>query len=223
MPRFATLTAPRDDARRIAGRLRASLTAGEWAAGSRLPTERAIAERFGTSRAAVRKALAALKSEGLITQRVGAGTFAGPAHQAITEVSPAQLMDARLVFEPQIVVLAVRHATAADLARMDDCLNAAEKAKTADEFELWDANLHEAIAQATHNHFVEAVFRLLSEARRNGEWGELKRRSATPERRREYRREHRELVEALRARDAARARALLREHLVRVRGDLLGD
>lgn len=223
MPRFATLSAPRDDAQRIAGRLRASLTGGEWVAGSRLPTERAIAERFGTTRSVVRKALATLKAEGLITQRVGAGTFAGPAYQTIAEVSPAQLMDARLVFEPQIVVLAVRHATAADFARMDECLSAAERAKTADDFEVWDANLHEAIAHATHNHIVEAVFRLLGKARRSSEWGELKRRSATPERRSEYLREHRELVEALRARDADRARALLLGHLVGVRRSLLGD
>jgi DNA-binding GntR family transcriptional regulator len=58
--------------------------------------------------------------------------------------------------------------------------------------------------------------------RSQGEWGALKRRSATPARRLEYQQEHRALVAALRDRDAERARALCVEHLVRVRTNMLG-
>ena len=50
----------------------------------------------------------------------------------------------------------------------------------------------------------------------------LKRRSATPERRLEYQREHRELVAALKDRDSARANELCVGHLTHVRRNLLG-
>ncbi|MFN7195818.1 MAG: FCD domain-containing protein, partial [Hylemonella sp.] len=63
---------------------------------------------------------------------------------------------------------------------------------------------------------------LMNQARAQGEWGELKRRSVTPERRAAYQREHRALVAALRARDLPAAQARTREHLLHVRRNLLG-
>jgi len=49
----------------------------------------------------------------------------------------------------------------------------------------------------------------------------LKNKSATPERRKRYEREHGELVTALRDRDAETARTLLEQHLQNVRFNLL--
>ena len=62
----------------------------------------------------------------------------------------------------------------------------------------------------------------MNEVRAQGEWGVLKRRSATPERRLEYQAEHRALVAALRQRDAATARRVCLAHLVHVRINMLG-
>lgn len=45
------------------------------AVGSRLPTERALADRFGVSRASVRQALAALQARGLLEIRHGDGIY----------------------------------------------------------------------------------------------------------------------------------------------------
>jgi DNA-binding GntR family transcriptional regulator len=66
------------------------------------------------------------------------------------------------------------------------------------------------------------VFKLVNQVRSQAEWGVLKRRSASPERRREYQQEHRALVAALEERDAARARGLCLAHLVHVRTNMLG-
>jgi len=129
-------------------------------------------------------------------------------------------MHARIAFEPQIAELAVHNATAADFARLDECLAMGDRAETFEEFERWDAKLHEVLAEATHNAMVLLVFRLLTNARRHSDWGALKRRSATPARRTVYQREHHALVEALRERDAAHATALLREHLLHVQQNL---
>ena len=54
-------------------------------------------------------------------------------------------------------------------------------------------------------------------------WGDLKRRSALAARRDEYRRDHGEIVTALRLRDADRATAAMRTHLTRVSRHLLSS
>jgi DNA-binding FadR family transcriptional regulator len=204
-----------------------------WRAGHRIPTERALSEEFGLSRSTVRRVLADLKRKRLITQTVGSGTYVTEqVHEALAEmspaatalsVSPAELMSARLVLEPALIEMAIGNATAADFARMDECNHRAELSTTLDDFEQWDTALHEAIADAAHNGFITGVFHLMSQARSQNEWGMLKRRSATPERRLEYQQEHRALVDALKNRDAQRAKALCLAHLVHVRVNMLGS
>lgn len=208
------------------------LKSGTWRAGHRIPTERALCEQFGLGRSAVRRVLAQLKEAGLITQTVGSGTYvteqaAGllPAlgGTSLATTSPAELMEARMALEPAIVELVVRNATPADFARMTQCCDQAEQATTLDAFEHWDGLLHEVIAEAAHNSFIGTVFRLMNQARAQGEWGMLKRKSVTPERRAAYQREHRALVAALRERDLATALAHTRDHLLHVRRNLLGS
>lgn len=209
-----------------------NLKSRTWRAGHRIPTERALSEQFGLSRSTVRRVLLDFKRRRLITQTVGSGTYvAEQVHEALAELapngtaqstSPAELMSARLVLEPALIEMVIGNATAADFARMDDCNHHAEAATTLEEFERWDAALHEAIAEAAHNNFIAGIFRLMNEVRSQSEWGMLKRRSATPERRLEYQQEHRALVAALRDRDVERARALCLAHLVHVRTNMLG-
>ena len=207
--------------------LQQQLDSGQWrATGGRLPTERELAERYSVSRTTVRKVLAELKARGLIQQTVGSGTYlaqlaAAPQDPART-VSPAELMEARLALEPAVMDLAVRNATSADFERMEVCCCNAEAAQTLEEFEHWDGALHEAIAAAAHNNFISRVFGLIQQVREQGDWGLLKKRSVTPERRLRYQAEHRQLVEALRDRDLERARTLTLEHLLHVRHNLLG-
>ena len=60
---------------RIQEMLRTQIASGRLAAGHRLPSETELAERFETTRATVRQALARLTFEGLILRRMGLGTF----------------------------------------------------------------------------------------------------------------------------------------------------
>lgn len=203
-----------------------------WRPGDRLPTERALGEQFGLSRSTVRRVLQDLKRQRLITQTVGSGTYVteqAPSvlaemqtNGAAAATSPAELIAARLVLEPAIIELVIGNATAADFVRMDECNDRAEAATTSEDFEHWDGALHEAIAAAAHNSFIASVFRLMNQVRAQGEWGVLKRRSATPERRIDYQHEHRALVAALKQRDAQQARTLSVGHLVHVRRNMLG-
>ena len=207
------------------------LQSGHWRAGDRLPTERELSSSFGVSRTTVRKALLELKQQGLIEQTVGSGTFVAEdvgsrlgrrvQQDSSQHTSPAELMEARLAMEPAIIDMAIRNANQADLQRMDACCANAESAQTLEDFEHWDAELHQAIADAAHNSFVANLFKLMNQARAQGEWGMLKKRSLTPERRLAYQSEHRALLQAIKDRDPVQAKALAIEHLVHVRRNLL--
>ncbi|MBL0421525.1 FadR family transcriptional regulator [Ramlibacter sp. AW1] len=208
-----------------------NLRAGRWRVGDRLPPERSFSDRFGLSRGSVRKVLQDLRELGLIEQTVGSGTFvregaeavvqALPAEQ-VSQSSPAELMEARITLEPAILELVIANATATDFRRMDECCERAERAQSLMEFEHWDGMLHEAIALAAHNSFVAGVFSHMNQVRAQTEWGVLKRRSVTPERRLLYQREHRALVKAIKARDLDQARSAALQHLVGVRRNLFG-
>jgi DNA-binding FadR family transcriptional regulator len=224
-------TRSREGAQQIRQFILAGAADGSLNPGYRLPTERELAQRFSVPRNAVRKTLAQLEAEGSITRHVGRGTFltgrvpaiGSSAPQAGTvHTGPAELMEARLRIEPALAELIVTNATSADFERMETCLDKAEKAGTLDEFELWDAALHEALAHATHNRFVIRVMDMVTAARQQAEWGKLKNRIVTPERRIEYQEQHREIVRALKERDAERARAGIVAHLQHARRNLFG-
>lgn len=212
--------------------LLANMRSGHWRAGDKLPTERELSETYQIGRAAVRQVLAEAKERGLITQLVGSGTYVSKEASALLEAddgeasgmhtSPAELMEARILIEPMIANLIVRNGTSADFLRMEECCTRGENAVSMPEFEVWDGALHQAIADATHNTFIKQVFQLMNRVREQGDWGALKMRSLTPERRRAYELEHRALVNALKDRDEERARGLIMEHLVRIRHNLLG-
>jgi GntR family transcriptional regulator len=59
----------------VVDELRAAIAGGEFEPGARLPSENELAERFGTSRPTVRRALALLKAQGLVTTEQGRGAF----------------------------------------------------------------------------------------------------------------------------------------------------
>jgi DNA-binding FadR family transcriptional regulator len=212
------------------------LHSGHWQVGERLPTEREWCEQYQISRSTVRKVLAELKVQGLIAQTVGSGTYVtdkvglatnaikGPVRNmpdAAWQTSPAELMEARMALEPAIIEMVIGNATPADFEQMAQCCDRAEAATSVEEFEVWDGLFHDVIARAAHNGFVARLFKLMNQARAQGEWGMLKKRSLTPERRLAYQSEHRALLQALKARDPLQAKALATEHLVHVRRNLL--
>lgn len=58
----------------VANELRAAIASGRLQPGARLPSERALAEQFGVSRATIVSALHVLRGEALIETRRGAGS-----------------------------------------------------------------------------------------------------------------------------------------------------
>ena len=220
--------------------LASSLRAGP-AAGSRLPTERQLSIDLGVTRSSIRNALALLEAQGHITREVGRGTFlrevaspgdaggrgraqmAGPARAAqpaTADFAPADVMTIRRLLEPPAMALVVAWATAADLEEMDRCLALGDRAATFEEFEACDLALHRCIMAASHSPLLAALYSAIDAARHGQVWGDLKRRSASRERRAQYQADHRAIVDGLRARDSGAAVEAMRLHLARVQEHL---
>jgi GntR family transcriptional regulator len=74
--------------RKVAEDIKAAITAGGYAAGTRLPSEHELAERYSVSRGTVRQAFAALHADGIIASRRGARrvVVGGPRVQSFGEL-----------------------------------------------------------------------------------------------------------------------------------------
>jgi DNA-binding FadR family transcriptional regulator len=218
------------------------------APGGRLPTERQLSIDLGVTRSEVRHAMAILEAQGQISREVGRGTFLRDARVAAApgtrpdgarpdgtdkgfalpwtlapasaDFAPADVMTIRRLLEPPAMSLVVSWATASDLEEMQRCLAGGDHAATYEEFESWDLALHRCLMAASHSPLLVALYQGIEQARHGQVWGDLKRRSASQERRAEYQKDHRAIVDALRARDSGRAVEAMRLHLARVQEHL---
>jgi DNA-binding FadR family transcriptional regulator len=234
---------PADQVRQLAELILADSRRAELRPGSRLPTERELAASLGAPRTSIRRALAVLEAEGRISREVGRGTFVRDTHWAragadgsgpgdgdspgagpgATGFAPADVMAIRRMFEPSAMRLVVAWATAADFQEMDRCLAGGARAESFDQFEYWDLALHRCILAASHSPLLIRLYAVIDAARLGRSWGDLKRRSASRQRQQIYQADHRELVAALRARDADRAVEAMRTHLARVASHLFDE
>lgn len=199
---------------------------GTLSPGSKLPTERDLVRRLDAPRSAVRRALATLERDGVVIRHVGRGTFLTetmpPNADAPANTSPAEIMQVRLLLEPQVAAAAARMANQADLDRIAHCLRRGGESDEYERFEAWDAALHTAIAKAAHNGLLMNLFEVMNTARSLPVWGSLKRRTSSERRRQTYHEDHVAIVDALQDRDPDTARERMRDHLLRVSDNLLG-
>ncbi len=207
------------DGSTIYGEVRAAIVNGAFPAGSRLPTERELAVQFSAARNTVRRTMGRLAEEGLIVRHVGRGTFvaddvAGRAPDE--EYTLAELLEARLLFEPSLPDLVVERVTPADIAAMEASLGDMRAADTWVDFKEAKYGLHLAIAHASQNRFIVSIFEQILASRRRAGWGRSggHRRPLSAVREAAFR-ENAEIVDALKAKDADAAREAIRTYLVR--------
>jgi DNA-binding FadR family transcriptional regulator len=210
----------------IVGQFKAAIRDGRLVPGDQLPPERDLTRQLGVSRVSVRDALRALEAHGLIEVRVGArgGAFVtAPAPKLVGEgienmlllssVSPADVTEARMVFELGMLELACERADEDDIAALEAICARSEESLAGGEHDVSSSTeFHTRLARCTHN----AALALLAESFQAPLQASLEQaRRADPEMGRRGLDEHRALVDAIRARDAERARTIMAEHLRR--------
>ena len=151
--------------------LRARLEDGTWPPGSRLPSERDLAQGLNVGRSSVREALRMLQALDLVEIRPGEGTFvklkAAPLAEAklrslLQDKEVAQLYEVRELLELQTVTLAVERATPEDISAMESAVNRMADALQAgrtciDE----DLEFHLALARAADNEVLSQILEML--------------------------------------------------------------
>lgn len=197
------------------------IKSGLFQPGTRLPGERELSERFGVSRVTIREAEIALQARGWIKIKTGAGVYVldGPAASkgTLPVVSAFELTEARSLFEAETAALAASTITEEELAKLDDLIEAmADDSIGDDQITEIDREFHITIARASKNeaiiHVIETLWRFRLELAAVRASHSLVCRKDGVARRVE----HAEIVEALKARDAARARVAMRRHFSRL-------
>ena len=75
---------------RVAAAITAEIAEGRLREGDRLPTEQALAEKFGVSRNVVREAISRLRSDGVVQSRQGVGAFVVSSEATMTAAARAR-------------------------------------------------------------------------------------------------------------------------------------
>lgn len=205
------------------------LLEGQLAPGDRLPGERALSAELGVGRSSVREALRVLEVLGLIRTHAGSGPNAG----AIIISTPgggmsalmrlqvaargfrvADIVRTRLILESSVVGDLADAALHADLSAADRLLDAMDSPELEPiEFLALDAAFHLALAEASGNEVITATMAGLRSGIEGYALAGLATISDWAATSARLRREHRAIVEAIRAADAPAARTRINDHI----------
>lgn len=206
-------------------KIKAMIIAGELAPGSRLPKEELLAAQLGLSRNSLREAVRALTAMRILTVRQGDGTYVSSLepHLLLETLSFAsdvsqgptalQLIQVRRLLEPQATGLAAALLTPKDLRELGDILERSKSAATVEEFVAHDIAFHARIVEAVGNPVLSMLLRVLSTSTQRARIvrGSKARRAVD-----NAHRDHQQILDALRARDALLAASATTVHITAV-------
>ncbi len=205
----------------IIEQVRDLITSGRLKPGDRLPAERELAQTLSVGRSAVREAIRAMESLGLVEARAGEGTFvaAFPENRARDPLTAAffqewstqlKLFEVRRVIEPDLAALAARRATVEQIEKLratwDEQKAQVERGGTGGQ---QDAAFHFLIAEATGNEvlvrIVDSLMDLISKTREAN--------LQNDERRNLSLKQHEAILRAIEARDPQAAEEAMWDHI----------
>jgi GntR family transcriptional regulator, transcriptional repressor for pyruvate dehydrogenase complex len=210
----------------VVRQIKSAILAGRLKPGDRLSSERELTDQLGVSRVTIRDALRTLETSGLIDVRVGArgGAFVrvpepdrvgeGLANMLLlSSIEPAEVTEARMIFELGTIPLVCQRATRDDIAALSEICERSDRALQAGGFDVaLSAEFHARLAQCTHNTAIGLIVDsfqgpLLSSLARA--------KAIAPQMGDPGVAEHWELVRAIRDGDVETARSVMMRHLAR--------
>ncbi|WP_136635948.1 GntR family transcriptional regulator [Pseudooceanicola onchidii] len=206
---------------RLVEAIGAKIVGGEMLPGTKL-TEASLAKELGVSRAPLREALLKLEERKLI-ERV---PYSGMRVASISSTAVDQMFEIREVLEGLACYRAAQVITPEEVASLTAWVNASEERIAGVEAEGSKAlaaigDFHDEIARISGNGELR---KLLGQEIWKFLRVNYQLHSRTPERLEEATREHRQIIDALGARDAELAQLLMRRHISKARRGLIkGD
>ena len=218
----------------IAAQVAAFIRDQDIAVGGRLPAESEIARSLGVSRPAVREAIVALETAGIVIARSGGGLFVlrRPRRGALLPWTrrgdpgpgPREQLRARRLVEPEIAAEAARVATEEQIDALDQAARAiaataAAGLPFAEDAVEWHIQLAEVAGVAP---LAELMPKLL-DSTHHAMWRTIRARAETDEQCAARTGVRERLVSALRSRDSDAARRLMAEHLDAIAAMTFGE
>ena len=206
---------------RVVNHIRNMMETGDLQPGDRIPPEREFARKLRISRASLRTGIGYLAAMGVMDVRHGVGTFVAEGPPEIGKSSLSllgalhgfqswQMFEARRILESELAALAAERGREQHFASLSE--EVAEMYATVDnpmDYLIHDVRFHRVIAQASGNPILAALMEtitsaLYDERRKTVEHSRDLKESADM---------HREIYRAIRSRNAAEARSVMRRHL----------
>ena len=206
----------------VANRITENIRSQRWKEGTKIPSEPTLAEMFEVSRATVRTAVKLLQLSGVLRSVAGSGTYVNENASAILEsrelaavMSEPQnvheLLQARLIIEPQLCALAAQNATDGEIERLFLILGCMEKCQDRHALMAYGYQFHQTVAELSHNKILYGFCQSISSQLR----GLRVLEKLTLDTFLKGIEEHREIADAIRSRSDSLARELMLEHLKR--------
>jgi len=187
----------------------------------KLPPERLLAEMFGVGRSSIRDAVRRLQAMGLVEPRQGHGTVVCEVsdHSIISPLSSvlirnsklvAELLDVRKIIEPGIAARAAGSASPEQISAMEEILQRQSlKLSRGESAIAEDSEFHYCLALAADNSVVLRVLDVLMDLLQKSreQMLQVKGRPA------KSLAGHRQIVAAIKRKDAAGAESAMRKHL----------
>ncbi|MEZ4527124.1 MAG: FadR/GntR family transcriptional regulator [Desulfobacterales bacterium] len=213
----------------IVEKIKQMIVSGEFAMGDRLPAERRLAQIFRVSRNCIRQAIQALAEKHILETRRGDGTYVCAADESALAESFVlavqfqkellhDILEFRLMMEPQVARLAARNITREGLDRLKIILCDQQRkvlAGIADGES--DADFHMELARASGNRIMLKVFQTMNEILNESRSETLQ----APERNRISVEGHLKIINALENRDPDAAETAMKGHLAAVENFIL--
>ena len=190
---------------------------GEFPVGSRLPTERELAERFKVSRPTIREAIIALEAKEEVSVKAGSGVYV-LGNNLINdnfsrEISAFELLEARVLIEGEAAALAAQMRTPEELAAIFSALKKIEIEDIEDKTSAGaDRLFHSLIAEATHNRVIAKQINFLWDIQENLDHIKAAHESVCIKERDSRIIDHTAIYSAIEQGDSSKAREAMRGH-----------
>jgi GntR family transcriptional regulator, transcriptional repressor for pyruvate dehydrogenase complex len=215
---------------RTAEKVRGIIINNKMKPGDKLPSESELIELFKVSRPTIREAMKLLKAENIIEIQQGRGTFVSkktgingdPLGLSFADQKTLlkNLLEARLVIEPPITLLAAQRATESEVKHLEEIINKMTNLNIHDQnSKELDLEFHTVIAKATGNDVLYRVVPIINESIMKG-YGETVNNKESFERAYES---HVKIFNAIKNRDFLTAKYESERHIRKTLEDVFSD
>jgi GntR family transcriptional repressor for pyruvate dehydrogenase complex len=201
-----------------------SIANGEYTPGSKLPPENYYVKEYGLSRVTVREAFKKLNSMGVVSIRQGDGTFVKAIkpfgiNRAVLPLLMANretiedVYETRIIIEEAILELVIRLRSNGDILALRGIVSEMGRAVYAsdvEEYNTLDDNFHDKLTEICGNPVLASIYDSLAVIRKSN----IRKSNSSMKSIEKSIKDHQDILDAIEQKDGARAKDLMRRHLV---------